>query len=71
MKEGEWDFSGDKDLAHFLQLCADKGLYVIARPGPYICAEWDFGGFPWWLSTKKIFNIVRRSLVFTLCRSIF
>ncbi|MEA1011115.1 beta-galactosidase [Bacillus cereus] len=53
MKEGEWDFSGDKDLAHFLQLCADKGLYVIARPGPYICAEWDFGGFPWWLSTKK------------------
>ncbi|WP_163100177.1 beta-galactosidase [Peribacillus alkalitolerans] len=53
MNEGEWDFSGDKDLAHFFQLCADKGLYVIARPGPYICAEWDFGGFPWWLSTKK------------------
>lgn len=51
--EGEWDFSGDKDLAYFLQLCADKGLYVIARPGPYICAEWDFGGLPWWLSTKK------------------
>ncbi|EKN65245.1 beta-galactosidase [Neobacillus bataviensis LMG 21833] len=53
MNEGEWDFSGDKDLAHFFQLCADKELYVIARPGPYICAEWDFGGFPWWLSTKK------------------
>ncbi|MEY2193529.1 beta-galactosidase [Neobacillus sp. BF23-41] len=53
MNEGEWDFSGDKDLAHFFQLCADRGLYVIARPGPYICAEWDFGGFPWWLSTKK------------------
>jgi beta-galactosidase len=53
MNEGEWDFSGDKDLAHFFQLCADKGLYVIARPGPYICAEWDFGGLPWWLSTKK------------------
>ncbi|MFZ7946197.1 beta-galactosidase [Neobacillus sp. 19] len=52
MKEGEWDFTGDKDLAYFLQLCADKGLYVIARPGPYICAEWDFGGLPWWLSTK-------------------
>ncbi|WHY00183.1 beta-galactosidase [Neobacillus sp. DY30] len=51
--EGEWDFSRDKDLAHFLHLCADKGLYVIARPGPYICAEWDFGGLPWWLSTKK------------------
>jgi beta-galactosidase len=53
MNEGVWDFSGDKDLAHFFQLCADRGLYVIARPGPYICAEWDFGGFPWWLSTKK------------------
>jgi beta-galactosidase len=53
MKEGEWDFSGDKDVAHFLQLCADKGLYVIVRPGPYICAEWDFGGLPWWLTTKK------------------
>lgn len=53
MNEGEWDFSGDKDVAHFFQLCADKGLYVIARPGPYICAEWDFGGFPWWLSTKE------------------
>ncbi|MEH7334389.1 beta-galactosidase [Neobacillus drentensis] len=53
MNEGEWDFSGDKDLVHFFQLCAAKGLYVIARPGPYICAEWDFGGFPWWLSTKK------------------
>ena len=53
MNEGEWDFSGDKDLAYFFELCADKGLYVIARPGPYICAEWDFGGFPWWLSRKK------------------
>ncbi|MEK3800582.1 beta-galactosidase [Peribacillus sp. FSL H8-0477] len=53
MNEGEWDFSGDKDVAHFFQLCADKGLYVIARPGPYICAEWDFGGLPWWLSTKE------------------
>lgn len=53
MNEGEWDFSGDKDVAHFFQLCADKGLYVIARPGPYICAEWDFGGLPWWISTKE------------------
>jgi len=59
--EGEWDFSGDKDCGEFLRLCAELNLYVIARPGPYICAEWDFGGFPWWLSTKediqyRIFN---------------
>ncbi|GHH99947.1 beta-galactosidase [Neobacillus kokaensis] len=53
MNEGEWDFTGDKDLGHFLQLCADKGLYAIVRPGPYICAEWDFGGLPWWLTEKK------------------
>uniref|UniRef100_A0A673IR96 Beta-galactosidase-like n=1 Tax=Sinocyclocheilus rhinocerous TaxID=307959 RepID=A0A673IR96_9TELE len=38
---GQYDFSGDRDLEHFLQLCQDIGLLVIMRPGPYICAEWD------------------------------
>uniref|UniRef100_A0A9J8CB42 Beta-galactosidase n=1 Tax=Cyprinus carpio carpio TaxID=630221 RepID=A0A9J8CB42_CYPCA len=38
---GQYDFSGDRDLEHFLQLCRDIGLLVIMRPGPYICAEWD------------------------------
>lgn len=51
--EGGWDFSGEKDVAHFLQLAAEFGLYVIARPGPYICDEWQFGGFPPWLSGKS------------------
>ncbi|REK71689.1 beta-galactosidase [Paenibacillus paeoniae] len=50
---GKWDFSGDKDLEHFLDLCAERGLYAIVRPGPYICAEWDFGGLPWWLSAEE------------------
>lgn len=50
---GQWDFSGDKDLEHFLSLCAERSLYVIVRPGPYICAEWDFGGLPWWLSSEE------------------
>jgi len=52
-REGEWNFEGDNDCGEFLDLCAELGLWVIARPGPFICAEWDFGGFPWWLTTKE------------------
>lgn len=52
-QEGQWNFSGDQDCGAFLDLCAELGLWVIARPGPYICAEWDFGGFPWWLRQKE------------------
>lgn len=48
-KEGEFDFTGMLDLAKFLDLAAELGLYAIVRPGPYICAEWDFGGLPSWL----------------------
>ncbi|RIX53878.1 beta-galactosidase [Paenibacillus nanensis] len=51
--EGEWHFEGDADCGAFLDLCAELGLWVIARPGPFICAEWDFGGFPWWLGKKQ------------------
>jgi hypothetical protein len=48
-KRGVFDFSGGSDLAHFLQLCKDRGLFVFLRTGPYCCAEWNFGGFPSWL----------------------
>ena len=51
-REGVWDFSGDRDLPAFVALAAELGLYVILRPGPYICAEWDFGGLPAWLASK-------------------
>jgi Glycosyl hydrolases family 35/Beta-galactosidase jelly roll domain len=46
---GKFDFKGERDLDHFMTLAIDLGLYLVARPGPYICAEWEFGGFPPWL----------------------
>uniref|UniRef100_A0A8C0HC44 Galactosidase beta 1 like n=1 Tax=Chelonoidis abingdonii TaxID=106734 RepID=A0A8C0HC44_CHEAB len=56
---GVYDFSGDRDLGHFLDLTAEMGLLVILRPGPYICAEWEMGGLPAWLLWKP--DIVLRS----------
>jgi beta-galactosidase len=46
---GRWDFSGGNDLAAFIRTAQRIGLWVIVRPGPYACAEWDFGGLPAWL----------------------
>ncbi len=46
---GQWDFSGDRDVEHFLEIATELGLYVVARPGPYICNEWLAGGLPPWL----------------------
>ena len=48
-RPGEFDFAGGNDVAEYCRLAHDEGLKVILRPGPYACAEWDFGGFPWWL----------------------
>ncbi len=49
----EFDFSEQLDLAEFCRLCQKNGLYVILRPGPYVCAEWEMGGLPWWLLKKR------------------
>jgi beta-galactosidase len=46
---GVYDFSGNLDIAEFIREAQQEGLYVILRPGPYACAEWEFGGFPAWL----------------------
>lgn len=48
-KKGEFDFSGMRDVEAFVRLAQKLGLYVILRPSPYICAEWEFGGLPAWL----------------------
>lgn len=47
--ENEYNFSGRFDLRSFIQIAHDLDLYVILRPAPYICAEWEFGGLPYWL----------------------
>ena len=46
-------FEGQADVRAFVKLCQKHGLYVIVRPGPYCCAEWEMGGLPWWLLKKK------------------
>lgn len=51
-QEGNFDFSGGLDVARFVQTAQQLGLYVILRPGPYICAEMDFGGLPSWLLNR-------------------
>ena len=52
-QEGVFDFSGQNDIAAFVRLCQKHGMKVIVRPGPYVCAEWEMGGLPWWLLKKR------------------
>ncbi len=47
--QGQYNFSGNQDLDAWLTLVQEMGMYAIVRAGPYVCAEWDFGGFPAWL----------------------
>ena len=59
-EEGKFDFAGQNDIAAFCKLAQQHGMYVIVRPGPYVCAEWEMGGLPWWLLKKK--NVALRTL---------
>ena len=52
-KPGEFDFDGQNDVAAFCRLAQKHGMYIILRPGPYVCAEWEMGGLPWWLLKKE------------------
>lgn len=60
-RKGEYCFEGIADLDKFLKLCARYNMWVILRPGPYICGEWDFGGFPYWMMNECNENEFRRS----------
>ena len=46
---GEFKWDGEADVAEFCRIAQEEGLWVILRPGPYVCAEWEMGGLPWWL----------------------
>jgi beta-galactosidase len=48
-KPGEYVWTGQADDAEFCRIAQEEGLWVILRPGPYACAEWEMGGTPWWL----------------------
>lgn len=52
-QSGMFDFDGQADIAEFVRIAQEEGLFVILRPGPYVCAEWDFGGYPSWLLKEK------------------
>ena len=52
-KPGEFDFKGQNDVAAFCRLAQKHGMYIMLRPGPYVCSEWEMGGLPWWLLKKE------------------
>lgn len=53
-----WDFkTGNRNLREFIKTAQEEGLFVILRPGPYVCAEWEFGGYPWWLQKNPELKI--------------
>ena len=63
-REGVFDFTGNNDVAEFCRLAQKNGMYVIVRPGPYVCAEWEMGGLPWWLLKKKDIRLRERDPYF-------
>lgn len=53
ISSNEWSFEGQRDIDAFLKMLADENMYVVARPGPYICSEWDGGSIPAWVLTDE------------------
>lgn len=49
-KQGEWNNQGNNDIARYVRIAQEEGLNIILRPGPYICGEHEWGGFPAWLN---------------------
>ena len=70
-QEGVFDFTGNSDIAEFCRVAQKNGMYVIVRPGPYVCAEWEMGGLPWWLLKKKDIRLRKQDPYFMERVSIF
>ncbi len=66
-KPGEFDFTGMLDIGRFIRTAGEAGLMVIVRPGPYICAEWEFGGLPWWIQTDEDMEIRCSNAAYIKC----
>jgi beta-galactosidase len=58
-EQGKFDWKDQRDAAEFCRLAQQEGLWVILRPGPYACAEWEMGGLPWWLLKQPGDNFLR------------
>lgn len=59
---GVWDFkTGNRNIAEFIKTAGEEGLMVILRPGPYACAEWEYGGYPWFLQNVKGLEVRRNN----------
>ncbi len=63
-QEGRYDWSGQADAAEFCRIAQQEGLWVMLRPGPYSCAEWEMGGLPWWLLKNDKINLRSRDPAF-------
>ncbi len=64
-KPGVYDFTGQNDVAEFIREAGQEGLHVILRPGPYVCAEWDLGGYPAWLLADSLMVLRSNDARFT------
>ena len=51
-QKGQFEFSGNNDVKAFVETAREEGLWVVLRPSPYVCAEWEFGGYPYWLQNE-------------------
>ena len=58
-QKGKYNFTGDNNIAEFVKIAQQEGMWVVLRPSPYVCAEWEFGGYPFWLQNEK--GLVLRS----------
>ncbi len=61
-REGEFDFTGQNDIAAFCRLAQKNGMYVIVRPGPYVCAEWRWADCPGGCSKRRMYVCASRTL---------